>query len=363
LYSGTAGIAVFLASLAAVTRDQRQRTAAIGAMRRAVALARRRQMPVGGYSGLAGVLYAAAAVAEALQCDEFATRTVPSLIAKLAASRPDDRALDIIDGRAGAVRSLLIAADGGLGREGLALTTAVRFGREIIDLAQRRDDQWSWATTWSPTTGHLLGYSHGTAGIAGALGDLFLATGEREFQRGALGAWKYEASRFNPIEQNWPDYRVASRVARSHQPRAVQYGSAWCHGAAGSALALARHLAANPGGSPELKTVLAKSVQTTIASLRAPRRDAQDVSFCLCHGLAGNADIVLQIEQLAGRTAPHPAVLEAAEAGVDRHHDAGTWPCGVSDGNETPGLLLGLAGIGHFYLRLHDPSVPSPLLL
>jgi hypothetical protein len=28
------------------------------------------------------------------------------------------------------------------------------------------------------------------------------------------------------------------------------------------------------------------------------------------------------------------------------------WPCGVTDGDETPNLMLGTAGIGYFYLRL-----------
>jgi hypothetical protein len=31
-------------------------------------------------------------------------------------------------------------------------------------------------------------------------------------------------------------------------------------------------------------------------------------------------------------------------------------------GGSTPGLLLGLAGIGHFFLRLTRPEVPSVLL-
>jgi len=40
------------------------------------------------------------------------------------------------------------------------------------------------------------------------------------------------------------------------------------------------------------------------------------------------------------------------------------WPCGVLGGGETPNLMLGLSGIGYFYLRLHDPAnVPSVLIL
>jgi lantibiotic biosynthesis protein len=40
------------------------------------------------------------------------------------------------------------------------------------------------------------------------------------------------------------------------------------------------------------------------------------------------------------------------------------WPCGVPGGGETPNLMLGLAGIGYFYLRLYDPAtVPSILMV
>ena len=39
-----------------------------------------------------------------------------------------------------------------------------------------------------------------------------------------------------------------------------------------------------------------------------------------------------------------------------------SWPCGTRAG-ETPNLMLGLAGIGHFYLRLYEPSIPSVLIL
>jgi hypothetical protein len=38
------------------------------------------------------------------------------------------------------------------------------------------------------------------------------------------------------------------------------------------------------------------------------------------------------------------------------------WPCGTHEG-ETASLMLGLAGIGYFYLRLNDATVPSLLLL
>jgi lantibiotic biosynthesis protein len=34
-----------------------------------------------------------------------------------------------------------------------------------------------------------------------------------------------------------------------------------------------------------------------------------------------------------------------------------------AEGGETPGLMLGLAGIGYSYLRLCDPAIPSILIV
>ena len=65
----------------------------------------------------------------------------------------------------------------------------------------------------------------------------------------------------------------------------------------------------------------------------------------------------------------HPDHLAAARrigaaALRDGSDGAGPWRCGVPEGGaETPGLMLGLAGIGTTLLRLHDPRrAPSPAL-
>jgi lantibiotic modifying enzyme len=54
----------------------------------------------------------------------------------------------------------------------------------------------------------------------------------------------------------------------------------------------------------------------------------------------------------------------AAETGVERFERRRVpWPCGLYEANETPGLMLGLAGIGHFYLRMADPGRTPTVLL
>jgi lantibiotic modifying enzyme len=88
-------------------------------------------------------------------------------------------------------------------------------------------------------------------------------------------------------------------------------------------------------------------------------------NYSLCHGLGGNASVLLHAQKPVGEEMAGTEQLACAvgEAGAARYGNSGAaWPCGV--GNEqTPSLMLGLAGIGHFYLRLSDPSVPCVLLL
>ena len=83
----------------------------------------------------------------------------------------------------------------------------------------------------------------------------------------------------------------------------------------------------------------------------------------LCHGTAGNADILIYASEKLNR----PDLLEVAQAAgthaLERFEQRRLpWPCGLAGATELPDLMLGLAGIGHFYLRLADTSLPTPLL-
>jgi hypothetical protein len=65
----------------------------------------------------------------------------------------------------------------------------------------------------------------------------------------------------------------------------------------------------------------------------------------------------------------NPSYMRVAEATAERglqfyHTPRAAWPCGVPGAGETPSLLLGLAGIGYFYLRMFDPDAcPSVLMV
>lgn len=352
LYAGTAGIALFLARLHPWTRDPIARDTLLGALRQARQAVERipAESAHSFYSGPAGVGYACLEAGLALE-DDSLVREGLRILTGVAALPPDPRHLDVVAGSAGLIPVLLDAARR-FGRRDL-VESARAHGRLLVSTAVRSTAGWSWKTL-EQVPRHLLGFGHGASGIAWALLELFEATGETAFRDAALEGLRYERAHSRP-DGTWPDLRHDSGSAPP--PRSMD---AWCHGAPGIGLARLRALAVL-GSEPALTAELGVALRATAASLTSEEGLA---GFSLCHGAGGNADLLLLAAEALGQ--PHLRwVAEAAGwRGVERYHRTGLpWPCGVSGAGETPNLMLGLAGIGHFYLRLYSKSVSSVLLI
>jgi lantibiotic biosynthesis protein len=327
LYSGTAGIALVLERLHRATGERVFRMTAEGALRQALSKVEslRESGTIGFHDGIAGIAYAAG--------DAVLARSLP----------PQDGRLDVINGSAGIIPALLA-----LGERQSAETHA----RHLIERAQRTESGWSWDTalkSWRP----LTGYGHGAAGIAYSLLEVFRVTGDAAYREAAIEGFRYEASVFDREEENWPDYRSAPKGAKS--PCAVM----WCAGAPGSGLALLRAY-----------QILGDEVyrDAALAAIRTTTRwfdESADANYSLCHGRAGNAELLLTAGAVLDEPAYTARAWQVGEEGIDRYEGPRvTWPCGNRTEEETPGLMLGLAGIAYFYLRLHDPGrFPSVLLL
>jgi lantibiotic biosynthesis protein len=74
----------------------------------------------------------------------------------------------------------------------------------------------SWPSPLLPTRYNLTDYSHGAAGIAHGLLELYRRTGDLRYLDGAAGAFTYERSVFAPEVRNWPDFRE-SQGRRRHR--------------------------------------------------------------------------------------------------------------------------------------------------
>ena len=359
LYDGTAGIALFLARLSRFTQDRFQRQAAIGALHQALRGSAGIPPPMrcSVYSGAAGIAWAAMEAGTALGDGRMIERGLRDL-GEAASAPPDENYVDIIGGSAGTIQ-LLLEAGRRFTRPGF-VDFAAAHAAMLMRTARRTDQGWSWATIQGATGPHLCGYGHGASGIGCALLEMWAATGDEQYRHAGLEAFRYERSHFSPENHNWPDLRDGAGFAPQGH---TMFSMAWCHGGPGIGLARLRAL--------EMLDDSESTVADLNAALHSTTASCSNVVFpnsgslCLCHGLGGNADLLLAASDIYGRrdlrqvaeNVGHQAIAQIRTPDLP-------WPCGVTTGGETPNLMLGLAGIGHFFLRLYDSEqTPSVLLI
>lgn len=372
LYQGTAGIALFLAELYGQTEVSRYRATAEAALRYAFKARTAHLNSVGLYSGRAGLAWAAgrvAAVTGSMEWREQSLRELDSIEAAL----PSDGVLDVVGGAAGA--ALVAASLPLMLGDTPRLRLLDRIGAHLERHAERRRGGWSWSGGGGSTKQNLCGYAHGASGIAHALLELYAATGS--------GRWRYAAERALAFERthrvgrtgDWPDFRctalserlraeggvssirtalIAGQTVPHWKPTPMR---AWCHGAPGIALTRMRavSLAVDFDASmDEARAALAVTQSTMLQRL---------VSFSLCHGGFGNSETLMRAATGFGIGSIDP-LREAAIAAVrDVHRRGGVWASGAVGAVPDPSLMLGTAGIGHYLLRLMDPSIPSALFV
>ena len=363
LYDGLSGIALFLAHLAARTGDEDAEELARSALATVRwRLGRTPQTPetIGAFAGLGGVIWTLTHLGLLWQEPHLLDEAEQLASERLEPLVGEDRHFDLIGGAAGAIIALL-ALHRHRKSPGL-LALAARCGDHL--LAHARTDGRGMAWPPPPQGGDvpLTGLGHGAAGPAWALASLARATGptgptgdtgdtgDTRFEAGARGALDYERSWYVPERRNWPDLREDRR----EEDGTPAFLHAWCHGAPGigfGRLALRRVL-----DDPRIEEEIHAAVAST-------RDEGFGGSHCLCHGDLGNLDLLLT----AARDLGDPALGVAAgrlAAGILARLEASGPRCGGRAGEEIPGLMTGLAGIGYGLLRAADPGrVPSVLLL
>jgi class II lanthipeptide synthase len=358
LYSGTPGIGMFLARLFKLTGEPLFRATADAAFEHALSMRETTPPEVRGsvWSGWAGTARAMIDAGGALDAAAWLERGL-ELAAAVARLDPELGGLDVMGGSAGVIPFLLDVHR----RHGLplALDAAVRHGERLLSAANRSDHGLSWTTMPQAegfSTRDLTGLSHGAGGVALALFELAAVTGDARFTDAAERGVAYEQHWFSPRHRNWPDFRELPIDAPEAQ---WGWSATWCHGAPG--IALARLRAWELTRRPEYREQAEAALHTTAATLQTAAPGME--SWCLCHGTAGNADVLLVAAERLGDSSWQEAVASAAARGVATYEQGDLpWPPGVTGGVDNPSLMLGSAGTGWFFLRLAAPtSIPSVL--
>ncbi|HWN41771.1 MAG TPA: lanthionine synthetase LanC family protein, partial [Thermoanaerobaculia bacterium] len=203
LYTGTAGVVLFLVELARVTGDESwlQEAAAgadwlIAGLPAALGTGGEEQAQAGLYTGVPGIGLAIYHVAKATDKEPYRRGAERCLDLVHAGAKPAgagvewDPGLDIIAGSAGTILYLLHMArelDRPASRE-LALKAGMRLAELGIPDAGGR----KWRMANHPEAKRLMpNFSHGTAGIAYALATLHMETGRKEPLDAALAGARY----------------------------------------------------------------------------------------------------------------------------------------------------------------------------
>jgi lantibiotic modifying enzyme len=364
LYSGTAGVALFLAELTVRTGDADARSTALGAARHALARADdiAPAMRPALYSGALGVALAVGRVGLLLDAPEL-TEQARALSASVASGdlTGTGRPHDMLSGSAGGILACL-ALDALFAGTYLE-SFAARLAGDVLVGGRPRRGRRSWPAVGFTTYGHLTGFSHGAAGIATALLEWWRASGDVEYRRAADEAFAYEQARFHSGLGNWPDLREPAAVGTGGR-RVYTYHAFWCHGAPG--IALSRLHAYALTAEPDRRAEAAAALETTRRAVAADL-DGAAPALCLCHGLPGNADVLAHAPLLDPAAPSPPDEASRAATRVARHYlsarDDPPSPSLFGAPDDHPSLMLGHAGAGYALLRCLPSPPPSVLLV
>jgi class II lanthipeptide synthase len=344
LYDGIAGIGLFLGYAGARLADDRLLTAARSCGLVAREFLQRDAISVGGgYSGRSSIAYGLMHIAMVLNERAWLDRVIDTL-PRFAGDVAKDSILDVIGGSAGTC-GVLLAAHRLTGEAGL-LQSAVRFAEHVLAKRIECETGYGWPSRNSRAP--LTGFSHGAAGIGWALINVGHCADRPDFVRAGMKAFEYERSLYS--NAGWPDLRETA-AEEAADVRAM----AWCHGGPGIGLSRATLPAASIGAA-EL---------TDIENALEPmRRSALAPSDCLCHGEFGNIELLLCAAGPARQPNLRDLAKRRATAAIGRYRKYGAWRCGAVPNEATPGLLIGLAGIGYGMLRCYaSDETPSILAL
>jgi len=259
-----------------------------------------------------------------------------------------DAQLDVIAGAAGLIMALaaLDAARPG----GSARHVMRSCAEHLLANATPRGGGIGWMTKLDATQ-PLTGLSHGASGMAVALFTAGSVLSDARYTDAALAALRYERATFDPVAANWPDYRVLDRARVPETPSLMW---SWCHGAPG--IGLARLVALQHVHDDDVRNDLDLAIASTVAN-GFPTNDS------LCHGDLGNVELLLRARELGFAGSWETTLATEASRLVERLAH-GEWRCGIPGAVETPGLMMGLAGIGYGLLRLGAAQrLPSVLTL
>jgi hypothetical protein len=376
LYSGTAGIIVFLLELSQATGDEVHQQRAIDAGLLLIEYVSQKQWAsVSFSSGWTGYAFALDALhlctddkrfaAEADNCRERLLAQATQLGAGIGWIEPAPFAditkfvgeREIFDLSVGAAGSGLAYLD-------YRPEIAIQIGDRLVEVAERREDGMRWGLMSDmPFAFTAPNFAHGGNGVAYFLARLFAATGERRFLDTALEGARSFVAAMRPVG-------TGCLVCHTEEQQPSEFYLGLCHGPAGSGrlLALLARLTGDRTWTDHL-TALFRGVE----ALGAPevRSWGWWNNYSRCCGDSGLGDAALLFENCSGVDAPlmrsladrcAETVSDASVVGDEcrwwEQAEHRTRPTFVQ---AQTGFRQGAAGIGSFFVHLATADENSPV--
>lgn len=368
IYSGTAGIALFLAEIFRTTGDKKYLKELSGALNNSLDEAQKLPLnSFGFHSGRVGIAYSSVISGKYLERGDYIKRGL-EIIEPMLGKENEDYGLDVIGGAGGAIQPLLKIYE--ITNNETALNISFNLAESLIQKANKEIHGWSWGGGNSNYR-NLCGYAHGASGIGHAFLELYSLTKSDYYLYAAEQAFLYERQFYSDENKNWPDFRYNELSEYIHYnrieelketlrknelpPYQTRYMSAWCHGAPGIGLARLRAYELT-GNETYLKESL-NACEGTIRSLKTT-----EGNYSLCHGFLGNAETLLIGSKILSDKGFYEIALHKALEGIERFENKNlSWACGTMGSISDPSLMLGEAGIGLFLLQLFDAQTLSVL--
>lgn len=236
-----------------------------------------------------------------------------------------DRKYDLLSGNGGAIFTYLLM------HEVTGKKIYINWAKEAAEILMKFAVSIDGGIAWESEGGYrpLLGVSHGNAGIAWALAKLYSVTHEAKYQEIVRQALIYEDSNYDVAMNDWKDFRTES-AGEEHQV-------AWCHGKGG--ILLARKNIMELCDDAEISEICRQDIESNIERLK---KEKDRVGMCLCHGTAGNYEILRQLGDESKMPFRKISELLFQEKTV-------------------PGLMSGLCGIGYAALMFNYFEYPDLL--
>jgi lantibiotic biosynthesis protein len=362
IYDGTGGIALFLSNLYRYTKKNEYRETTEGAINHALSKASELASicRFSFFTGKLGLAYISAKIGNDLDESNLIQNGL-DLLNELRDNFEKEHLTDVISGNASGIPALLGLYE--VFKDENILDSAILLGEELIKTATKESYGFSWdyrANGVKSSSNNLTGFSHGAAGIGYSLVELYRVTEESKFLEAAENAFAYENHWFNGEVNNWPDFRSD---AKNPQNKSVfTYAIAWCHGAPGIGLSRIRAYDIIKDSKYLLDSQAA--LKTSAEVLEEIIGGKEPFDFSLCHGLSGICETLLYASQVFKDSTYKSLAERVGLYGINKYESGSSWPCGINKAGETPTLMLGLAGIGYFYLQLIDSiKISNPLMV